>query len=99
MLTSARMFHILNQALHVQFMNPTKREMLTWRGLVNKAKKKNREMHSLRCDLSYKLEVGFLPFTITLCAAVFAAAMQLSHLICCPVMPCVLPLCLLQLCN
>lgn len=75
------MFHILNQALHVQFMNPTKREMLTWRSLANKAKKKNREMHSLRCDLSHKLDVGFLPFTITPCAAVFAAAMQLLYLL------------------
>ena len=39
-------------------MDPVKRDMLAWKASVNKAKKKNREMHSLRCDLSYKLDVG-----------------------------------------
>ena len=40
-------------------MDRSKREMFLFRSDLNKAKKKRRELHSLRCDLAYKLHVGY----------------------------------------
>lgn len=39
-------------------MDRSKREVTAFRSELNKAKKKRRELHSLRCDLAYKLHVG-----------------------------------------
>ena len=40
-------------------MDRSRREMTLFRSDLNKAKKKRRELHSLRCDLAYKLHVGY----------------------------------------
>ena len=42
----------------LQVMDRSKKEMIIFRSELNKAKKKNRELHSLRCDLAYKLNVS-----------------------------------------
>lgn len=42
----------------MQVMDRSKREVAAFRSEVNRAKKKRRELHSLRCDLAYKLHVG-----------------------------------------
>ena len=47
-----------------QKMDRSRREMKTWKTEVNKAKKKARELYSLRCDMQHKLKVScniFLP--------------------------------------
>lgn len=42
----------------MQVMNRHKKDLMSWKAEVNKVKKKTRELHSLRCDLSYKLNVS-----------------------------------------
>lgn len=42
----------------MQVMNRHSRDLMYWKGEVNRMKKKARELHSLRCDMSYKLNVS-----------------------------------------
>ncbi|KAL3133849.1 hypothetical protein ABBQ32_008318 [Trebouxia sp. C0010 RCD-2024] len=44
--------------LTARVMDRSKREVAAFRSEVNRAKKKRRELHSLRCDLAYKLHVA-----------------------------------------
>lgn len=53
-----------------QVMDPSKREMFLFKSDLNKAKKKRRELHSLRCDLAYKLHVSCLTVLCCQCSAV-----------------------------
>ena len=56
-------------------MDRSRREMFLFKSELNKAKKKRRELHSLRCDLAYKLHVGS-------CTALHCTALHCTALHC-----------------
>lgn len=49
---------VKNGQLTANVMNRHSRDLTLWKSEVNKIKKKTRELHSLRCDMSYKLNVA-----------------------------------------
>ena len=57
----------------MQVMNRHSRDLMSWKSEVNKMKKKARELHSLRCDMGYKLNVSS---PVVLCYMLFLC---LSH--------------------
>ena len=51
----------------LKVMDRSKKEMRVYRSELNKAMKKNRELHSLRCDLAHKLRVSLFAPASTAC--------------------------------
>ncbi len=74
----------------LQVMDRQKKEMIIWRGEINRAKKKARELHSLRCDMSYKLNV--IP-SLMPCTCLNCVADSLLHVLCGSLLQAHVPVC------